>query len=167
VRAPVAQQSPGLAAPESVAPAPQAPVDLAQPAPAGESAGEDLPLTLQALIEAWPAVVATLRSENAMLGAVVEDAEPVELNGSRLVLAFAEDAAFLRRKAEDRASRTALSDAVTQVTGRSLSLDYALREPGTKLAPENLSDEELVRRFKVEFDGEELRDDDDNSEETP
>jgi DNA polymerase-3 subunit gamma/tau len=199
VRAPVAEQAPALAAPESVAAAPQKPVDRAQPrdsapqatadraqprdsvpqapvdrveprdpvAQAGESAGEDLPLTLQALIEAWPAVVATLRSENAMLGAVVEDAEPVELNGSRLVLAFAEDAAFLRRKAEDRASRTALSDAVTQVTGRSLSLDYALRAPGTKLAPENLSDEELVRRFKVEFDGEELRDDDDNREETP
>ena len=186
VRSPVAQQAPALAAPVSVAAppqapalaapdsfaeAPQAPVDPAEPrdsvAQAGEVAGEDLPLTLQALIEAWPAVVATLRSENAMLGAVVEDAEPVELDGSRLVLAFAEDAAFLRRKAEDRASRTALSDAVTQVTGRSLSLDYAMRAPGTKLAPENLSDEELVRRFKVEFDGEELRDDDDNSEETP
>jgi DNA polymerase-3 subunit gamma/tau len=72
------------------------------------------------------------------------------------VVAFAEDAAFLRRKAEDRASRTALSEAVTQVTGRSLSLDYELRALGTKTKPEPLTEEEMVRRFKDEFDAEEL-----------
>ena len=43
-----------------------------------------------------------------MLGAVVDDARPVELDGDRLVLAFGEDAAFLRRKAEERANRGAL-----------------------------------------------------------
>jgi DNA polymerase-3 subunit gamma/tau len=115
--------------------------------------GESLPLTLQAFIEAWPAVVATLRASNAMLGAVIEDAQPVELDGSRLVLAFAADAAFLRRKAQDGASRKALSAAVTQVTGRALSLDYELRAPE---AEEMLSEEELVRRLKDEFDAEEL-----------
>jgi DNA polymerase-3 subunit gamma/tau len=126
------------------------------PAPADGTAGDALPLTLAALIEAWPAVISTLRSTNAMLGAVVEDAQPVALDGSRLVVAFAEDAAFLRRKAEDRASRTALSEAVTQVTGRSLSLDYELRALGTKTKPEPLTEEEMVRRFKDEFDAEEL-----------
>ncbi len=131
-------------------------------ATADEPAGDAMPLTLAALIEAWPAVLSTLRSTNAMLGAVIEDAQPVELDGSRLVLAFAQDAAFMRRKAEDRASRTALSEAVTQVTGRSLSLDYAVREAGSEPEPESLSEEELVRRFKVEFDGEEVLDDDDD-----
>jgi hypothetical protein len=115
-----------------------------------------MPLTLQALVEAWPAVVATLRSSNAMLGAVVEDAQPVALDGSRLVLAFAADAAFMRKKAEDRASRTALSDAVTKVTGRSLSLDYELRDLDDSAEPVTLSAEELVRRLKDEFDAEEL-----------
>jgi hypothetical protein len=115
-----------------------------------------MPLTLHALVEAWPAVVATLRSSNAMLGAVIEDAQPVALDGSRLVLAFAADAAFMRKKAEDRASRSALSDAVTKVTGRSLSLDYELRELDDPAEPVTLSAEELVRRLKDEFDAEEL-----------
>jgi len=91
-----------------------------------------------------------------MLGAVVEDAQPVALDGSRLVLAFAADAAFMRKKAEDRASRSALSDAVTKVTGRSLSLDYELRELDDPAEPLTLSAEELVRRLKDEFDAEEL-----------
>ena len=123
---------------------------------ADEPTGDAMPLTLQALIEVWPAVVATLRSSNAMLGAVVEDAQPVALDGSRLVLAFAADAAFMRKKAEDRASRSALSDAVTKVTGRSLSLDYELRELDDPAEPLTLSAEELVRRLKDEFDAEEL-----------
>jgi DNA polymerase-3 subunit gamma/tau len=118
--------------------------------------GDAMPLTLQALVQAWPAVVATLRSSNAMLGAVIEDAQPVSLDGSRLVLAFAADAAFMRKKAEDRASRTALSEAVTRVTGRSLSLDYELRELDDPVEPVTLSAEELVRRLKDEFDAEEL-----------
>jgi hypothetical protein len=91
-----------------------------------------------------------------MLGAVIEDAQPVALDGSRLVLAFAADAAFMRKKAEDRASRSALSDAVTKVTGRSLSLDYELRELDDPAEPVTLSAEELVRRLKDEFDAEEL-----------
>jgi DNA polymerase III subunit gamma/tau len=168
-RQPDARQPPPPTSPEPEAPAEHAPGERKeQPdsvAPADESVGDVMPLTLQALVEAWPAVVATLRSGNAMLGAVVEDAEPVELDGSRLVLAFAEDAAFLRRKAEDSASRLALSDALTQVTGLSLSLDYASHERAAP--PEALSDAELVRRFKAEFDGEELPDADDDDEEMP
>jgi predicted nucleic acid-binding Zn-ribbon protein len=62
----------------------------------------------------------------------------------------------MRKKAEDRASRSALSDAVTKVTGRSLSLDYELRELDDPAEPLTLSAEELVRRLKDEFDAEEL-----------
>jgi DNA polymerase-3 subunit gamma/tau len=166
VQPPDAQPPPAPTSTEPKAPVQHAPGEREEPpdspAAADESVGDVMPLTLQALVEAWPAVVATLRSGNAMLGAVVEDAEPVELDGSRLVLAFAEDAAFLRRKAEDSASRLALSDALTQVTGLSLSLDYASHERAA--TPEVLSDEELVRRFKTEFDGEELPDDDDDDD---
>ena len=122
----------------------------------GSEEGDSLPLSLQALLEAWPAILATLRSDNAMLGAVIEDAQPIALDGDRLVLAFAQDAAFLRRKAEDRANRSALSAAVTHVTGRSLSFDYELRERAEPTKPLLLSDDELARRLKDEFDGVEL-----------
>jgi DNA polymerase-3 subunit gamma/tau len=139
---------------EPQAEAPSSAQDAAQPA----EAGEHLPLTLQSLIEAWPAVLDTVRTGNAMLGAVVEDARPVALDGNRLVLAFAADAAFMRRKAEDRANRTAVTDAVRSVTGQSLSLDYELREGEGAPAPAVLSNEEMVRAFKAEFDAEELAD---------
>jgi hypothetical protein len=123
-----------------------------------DTTGDALPLTLKALVELWPAVLETVRAGNAMLGAVVEDARPVELVGNRLVLAFAEDAAFLRRKAEDRANRTALADAVSRVTGASLSLDYELREREAPVKAPPLSEEELVRHLKDEFDAEQLAD---------
>ena len=162
--APLAQQPATSPAPEPNGKTTHAPAERAEEVattagPAAdpeEVAGEAMPLTLHALVEAWPAVVATLRASNAMLGAVIEDAQPVALNGSRLVLAFAADAAFMRKKAEDRASRSALSDAVTKVTGRSLSLDYELRELDGPAESATLSAEELVRRLKDEFDAEEL-----------
>jgi len=157
---PIAEQPATSPAPEPNGKTTHAPAQPKEPAAssatAEEPTGDAMPLTLQALVEAWPAVVATLRSSNAMLGAVVEDAQPVALDGSRLVLAFAADAAFMRKKAEDRASRTALSDAVTKVTGRSLSLDYELRDLDDSAEPVTLSAEELVRRLKDEFDAEEL-----------
>jgi DNA polymerase-3 subunit gamma/tau len=158
--APLAQQPATSPAPEPNGKTIHSPAQPEEPAvssaTAGEPSGDALPLTLQALVEAWPAVVATLRSTNAMLGAVIEDAQPVALDGSRLVLAFAADAAFMRKKAEDRASRSALSDAVTKVTGRLLSLDYELRELDDPAEPTTLSADELVRRLKDEFDAEEL-----------
>jgi len=162
--APPAQQPATSTAPEpndKTTQAPAQPEDEELAVTAGlvaipDPTGDALPLTLQALVEAWPAVVATLRSSNAMLGAVIEDAQPVALDGSRLVLAFAADAAFMRKKAEDRASRSALSDAVTKVTGRLLSLDYELRELDDPAEPTTLSADELVRRLKDEFDAEEL-----------
>jgi len=106
----------------------------------------------------WPAVLETVRSANAMLGAVVEDARPVELVGSRLVVAFTQDGAFQQRKAEDSANRTVLTRALAQVTGHELSLDYQLREREATPPPEPLSEEELVRLLKDEFDAEQLAD---------
>jgi len=155
VEPPAPQQTPPPAAVPQVRP------DEAQAPPATESraaepGGDALPLTLQRLLDAWPAVLATIRSSNALLGAVIEDAEPVELDGTRLVLAFAEDAAFQREKAEDRSSRAALAQAVTQVTGCDVSLDYESRARAARPSPPPLSADELAKRLMEEFDGEEL-----------
>jgi DNA polymerase-3 subunit gamma/tau len=117
-------------------------------------------LTFEALVGLWPDVLDTVRAANAMLGAVVDDARPVELAGNRLVLAFGEDAAFLRKKAEERATRSALSEAVRAVTGHALTFSYELREGQGPPAPQPLSEDELVARLKDEFDAEELGDTD-------
>ena len=122
-----------------------------RPAPA-----ETAPLSLERLVGMWPDVLDTVRAGNAMLGAVVDVARPVELAGDRLVLAFGEDDPFLRQKAEERATRAALAEAVRAVTGHALTFTYELREGHGAPAPAALSEDELVARLKDEFDAEEL-----------
>jgi hypothetical protein len=120
------------------------------------SAPADSSLTFERLISVWPDVLDTVRASNAMLGAVVGVASPVELAGDRLVLAFGEDAAFQRRKAEERTSRTALAEAVRVVTGHALTFSYEVREGHAQPPPQPLSEDELIARLKDEFDAEEL-----------
>ena len=139
---PVPAVEPDLPAPERVTP----------PATA-DGAGE---LTLERLVGCWPDVLDSVRASNAMLGAVVDVANPVELAGDRLVLAFGQDAAFLRQKAEERATRSALADAVRAVTGHVLTFSYELREGQGSPQPQPLSEDELVGLLKDEFDAEEL-----------
>jgi len=114
------------------------------------------PITLERVVGAWATVVDHVRSTNPMLGAVIGDARPVELEGDHLVLAFGEDAAFLRRKAEERTNRSALGDALRSVTGHTLTLSYELREGAEPPALPTLSDDELVARLLDEFDAEVL-----------
>jgi DNA polymerase-3 subunit gamma/tau len=105
----------------------------------------------------WPAVVQTVRERNALLAALLDEARPVALSGGELCLAFAESAAFLKRKAEDSANRKTLGEAAEAVTGHRLKFAYELR---ADLAPAadsgGSSEEELVARFKAVFEAEEV-----------
>jgi DNA polymerase-3 subunit gamma/tau len=136
-------------------PVPNGPLEPVEPAVTAPAVSA---LTLERLVGLWPDVLDTVRAANAMLGAVVDDARPVELAGNRLVLAFGEDAAFLRKKAEERATRSALAEAVRAVTGHALTFSYELREGHGPPQPPPLSEDELVARLKDEFDAEELAD---------
>ena len=124
------------------------------------SAGVEL--SLDSFGSVWPAVVESLREETPMLAALLEDCSPASLAGDGLTLAWPESSAFLKRKAEDPANRDLIAKAIRSVTGSSLRLAYALRAEGDPLpvsavtATPKLSDEDLVQRFKDEFDAEEL-----------
>jgi DNA polymerase-3 subunit gamma/tau len=144
----------GDAVAQAPAPAPEG--DARPPLPA--AAAEIAPLSFERLVGLWPDVLDSVRAGNAMLGAVVDVASPVELAGDRLILAFAHDAAFLRQKAEERATRSALAEAVHAVTGHALTFSYELREGLRSQQPQPLSEDELVARLKDEFDAEELPD---------
>ena len=115
-------------------------------------------LDLEAFRSLWPAVLETVRGQNAMLAALLEGANPVEVAAGELRLAFAESAAFLKRKAEGIPNRETLSQAVQAVTGSTLKLVYELRTDAEteEVAAEALSDEDLVARVMAEFDAEEL-----------
>ena len=118
-------------------------------------------MNLDAFGSVWPAVVDSLRQQTPMLAALLEDCAPASLAGDGLTLAWPESSAFLKRKAEDPANRELIAKAIRSVTGSSLRLAYELRDesdvlPAATAATPQLSDEDLVQRFKDEFDAEEL-----------
>jgi DNA polymerase-3 subunit gamma/tau len=125
------------------------------PEPALEPEPEQT-LTLERLLAIWPAALQVVGESNKMLAAVIADAQPVELDGHRLVLAFPSDAAFLQRKADDRTNRAVVVDAIKAVSGHSLTLSYELRELAQPAAADPLSQDEWAARLKAEFDAEEL-----------
>jgi hypothetical protein len=149
--------SPSAPGPVGGSPAGARPEPVPQPAVASAPAATT-ELSFERLVGLWPDVLDTVRAGNAMLAAVVDVASPVELAGDRLVLAFAHDDTFLRQKAEERATRSALAEAVRAVTGHALTFSYELREGMRSAQPEPLSEDELVARLKDEFDAEELSD---------
>jgi len=130
-----------------------------EPEPQAAPAAEEAPaLDLDAFRNLWPAVLATVREQNAMLAALLEGANPVEVAAGELRLAFAESAAFLKRKAEGVPNREMLGQAIKAVTGRPLKLVYELRADAEteQVAEEVLSDDEFVARLVAEFDAQEL-----------
>jgi DNA polymerase-3 subunit gamma/tau len=126
----------------------------APPSPASGTVGD-----LESLRSLWPAVVALVRGENALLGALIEEAQPVNAADGQLTVAFAASAPFLKKKAEDPANRAAVTAALGNVTGGRWHLSYELRgelDAREREQPAASSEEEWVRRFMEEFDAEEL-----------
>ena len=110
-------------------------------------------------MSSWPAVVDVVRGANAMLAALLADARPVAVGERELTVAFPPGAAFLKRKAEQDDHRRVAADAFRKVSGQTRLLRYELREADeVQTEPEgteNLSGEELVKRFLEEFNAEE------------
>jgi DNA polymerase-3 subunit gamma/tau len=146
--------------PAEPAPPPAEPPPPPQPAREGNGNGSPLaaPADLGTVREVWPAVLDTVRGQNHMLAAVLADARPCDLRDDALVIAFTPDKSFLCRKAEDTANRQLVADAVRSLVGRPLRVQYELREAEEDCAPSapELTDEEMVERFKAEFEAEEI-----------
>jgi hypothetical protein len=112
---------------------------------------------LAPLLAWWPAVVELVRDGNAMLGACIQDARPVDVTGEDLTVAFG--APFLKKKAEKPDNRAAVTAALQDVTGRRWRLSYELHDgidAAEGDAPAPLTEQEWVERFIDEFDAEEL-----------
>jgi DNA polymerase III subunit gamma/tau len=146
------------AEPATTAPAPATTATAVVEAPTDEP-------TLDSVRSLWPAVLDALRADNGMLAACLGEAHPVELRGEEVVVAFAEHDTFNRRMADGREHRAAIDAALRDLAGSPLRVVFELRDP-SELAngePETQppSEDELVARFKTEFDAEEIVPDDD------
>jgi DNA polymerase-3 subunit gamma/tau len=149
--APAAAESDALPSSEP-APAEAAPAGAAH---AGAAPG---PVELEQALELWPAVVAQVRERNAMLAALLADAQPMSASERELTVAFPAGAAFLKRKAEQDDHRRLAAEVWRTVSGCELALRYELSaEDECEGGAPVLSGEELVRRFIEEFDAEEIQ----------
>jgi DNA polymerase III subunit gamma/tau len=149
--------------PERAAPAP-APPHAEAAAPATQQAAVAVAeagavVTLDGVRAVWPAVLDAVREDNQLLGAVLAEAQPVELRGGDLVIAFADGQGFNRRMADGRANRSLLEDALRRLHGDGVRVCFELRalaDDPAQAPPAPPTDEELVARFKAEFDAEEI-----------
>jgi len=94
-----------------------------------------------------------------MVGALLAEARPTDLDGSRLTVAFAGGATFAKKKAESK--RGLLASALRDLTGHSLELVYELSD-GDELqedASSSLTEEQLLERLKQELGATEVFDD--------
>jgi DNA polymerase III subunit gamma/tau len=118
------------------------------------------PEDLQTLIDLWPAVIELVETGNRLVGAVIANATPVDLDGEDLTVAFPTSASFSKKKAEDAVNRQLVTDALRQLAGGRWRISYELREDleaaNGDHAPRACTEEELIERFKSELDAEEL-----------
>ncbi len=112
----------------------------------------------------WPAVlerVSTLEG-GAMLAALLAQARPVGIEDQFLVVSYPPSAAFSKRKVESRANSDRIAEALRQITGQTLGLRFELGDDGESLGEADLepelSEEEVIARFKEIFDAEDVDD---------
>ncbi|HKG04317.1 MAG TPA: DNA polymerase III subunit gamma/tau [Conexibacter sp.] len=159
--APMTAAAVAAAAPPEPAPAEPAPAAALVPATPPVPSGE---LDLAALRELWPAVVDAVRAENGLLGAALEKAQPVEVDGGEATFAFAREESFFKGTAERDEHRQRVAETVRAIAGTALRPRYELREvaaaePTGAPVLTTPTDDDLVDRFVAEFDAEELIDD--------
>jgi hypothetical protein len=91
---------------------------------------------------------------------VLREAHPKGLAGDRLTVEFPQAASFHRQLAEEPKNATLLEEALYEVTGRHLKLDFEVGENGgddTGDATEELvSEEEIIELMKGTLDAREV-----------
>jgi len=118
----------------------------------------------------WPGVLDSLRESGAeLLSHVLAAARPVAVEADTGVLevGFPPSAAFNKRKAEAAEARDRVAEALHATLGARLKPAFVLldTEPDDEDAgPPALSEDELIERFKAEFDAEEFEADEQDGE---
>ena len=125
---------------------------------AEEDAPEPPPLELQQLQEAWSrAVLEAVEERSIPVASMLREAQPIALDADRLTVEFAGEADFHRKLAEDPKNSAIIRDALYDVTGRKLALEFTLGErSGADDEPETHDEKDFVALFKETFDAREV-----------
>ena len=133
--------------------------DIAAPDEPAAAAPEPPSIELEQLREVWQrSVVPAVQTRAIHAAPVIGEATPVALEGDRLRLEFPPSADFHRKLAEEK-YESLLREALYEVTGRKLALDFAVGENGgdePKEEEEPATEEDLVALVKETFDAREV-----------
>src|SRR5215475_12570928 len=93
------------------------------------SVAPDLPVELEQLQEAWRrTILPAVEQRSIPIGKTLAEARPAALAGDTLTLEFPQTASFHLKLAEDPKNAAMLREALYEVTGRKLAVDFALGE---------------------------------------
>ncbi len=146
----------------TAAPAPRAeahePGSVPEP---GSPAAQEPPPTveLEQLQEAWRrSILPAVEERSIPIGKTLAEAHPSALAGDTLTLEFPETAAFHLRLAEDPKNTALLKDALYEITGRRLAVEFELGEgrPAATEDEEPASEDDVLELMKSTFDAREL-----------
>ena len=125
--------------------------------PAPQPSAAAAAVTIEQVTEIWPAVLETINPDQPMVCAALARAQPAEMRGGNLVVAFPEDDSFNRRMVADNAdARTVVGLALESLLGVRVRIEYELRDLGTAPEAQALAGDELVDRLLETFDAEEI-----------
>ncbi len=116
-------------------------------------------LELEQLQEAWQrTVLPALERRSIPTASMLREAHPAALADDRLTLEFPASSAFNRQVAEEPKNAGLLAEALFEVTGRRLQLEFALGENGEQPKEDEAppTEEDLVALVKETFDAREV-----------
>jgi DNA polymerase III subunit gamma/tau len=144
------------AAPAAAAAAPEREEAPRPPEPSAEPPS----LELTQLQEAWQrTILPAVEQKSIPTASVLREAQLSGLSGDTLTLEFPRAASFHRQLAEEPKNATLLEDALYEVTGRRLSLAFAVGEnggAGDEPAEEPAGEEQILELVKETFDAREV-----------
>jgi DNA polymerase-3 subunit gamma/tau len=130
------------------------------PEPEPDELPEPLRVELEQLQEAWKrTILPAVESRSIPIGKTLAEAHPSALAGDTLTLEFPQTASFHLKLAEDPKNAAMLREALYEVTGRKLAVDFALGERGHEHKDDDdrpATEEDVVELMKSTFDAREL-----------
>jgi DNA polymerase-3 subunit gamma/tau len=119
-------------------------------------------LELEQLQEAWQrTILPAVEQRSIPTASMLREAHPSQLADDRLTVEFPAAASFHRQLAEEPKNATLLAEALYEVTGRKLALDFAVGENGGDDPEEDeepAGEDEIVQLMKDTFDAREVED---------
>jgi DNA polymerase III subunit gamma/tau len=131
--------------------------------PEPEPEQQTAPLDLERVTALWPAVADAIREQNGMVAALLAEAVPTALEGSRLTIQFPADAAFSKKKAE--ANGELVVGALRSLGGHAVAVAFELGEERGERGPATLTADQLADRLLRDFDAEEIFESDESESE--